>query len=85
MRVLKGIVIAAVALLLLLAGVLLTVNNQQQVAVDLVFFQLPEASVARWLVLSFLMGVVLSFIVGGFALMALKARLGQVRRAGQTL
>ncbi|WP_421864740.1 LapA family protein [Motiliproteus sp.] len=81
MRVIKAILIAVAALLLLLLGVLLTVNNQQQIAVDLVFFQFPEASIARWLLLSFFMGVVVSFIVGGITLMALKARLGQARRS----
>ena len=80
MRIIKLILAAAAALFLLLAGVLLTVNNQQQVAVDLVFIQLPEASLARWLVLSFLCGVVLSFVVGGVTLMAMKARLHKAKR-----
>ncbi|MEH6470763.1 MAG: lipopolysaccharide assembly protein LapA domain-containing protein [Halopseudomonas sp.] len=81
MRVLKVLLIAAVAMVMLLAGVLLTVNNQQQIAIDLVFVQLPEASVSRWLVLSFLSGVILSLLIGGVALVVMKARLRHARRA----
>lgn len=81
MRILKIIFIIIIAMVMLLAGVLLTVNNQQQIAIDLVFIQLPEASVSRWLVLSFLSGVVLSLIVAGITLLVMKARLRHARRA----
>nr|WP_207063761.1 LapA family protein [Motiliproteus sp. SC1-56] len=67
-------------LLLLLIGILLTVNNQQQVAIDLVFFQSPAKSVALWLVLSFLLGAVLSVVLGVLSIMGLKARLRNTRR-----
>nr|WP_246480925.1 LapA family protein [Motiliproteus sediminis] len=59
---------------------MLTVNNQQQIAVDLVFFQLPEASIARWLMLSFVGGALLSFVLGVVAILALRTQLRNARR-----
>lgn len=80
MRVIKNILAVTFAILLILVGILLTVNNQQLVAVDLVFFQIPEASLARWLILSFLMGAVLSLILSSFAIMAMNMRLRRARK-----
>ncbi|WP_210397662.1 LapA family protein [Motiliproteus sediminis] len=80
MRLIKGILVLVGLVVLLLAGVLLTVNNQQQIAVDLVFFQLPEASIARWLMLSFVGGALLSFVLGVVAILALRTQLRNARR-----
>lgn len=80
MRVLKALLAVLMAGVLLMVGVLLTVNNQQQVAIDLVFVSFPEASIARWLVLSFLCGALISFLIAGMTLMIMKARLAQMRR-----
>lgn len=80
MRVLKALLVVLAAAFLLLVGVLLTVNNQQQVAIDLVLVSFPEASIARWLVLSFLSGALVSFLIAGMTLMMMKARLAQARR-----
>ncbi len=80
MRVIKNILAAVFAIVLIFLGVLLTVNNQQLVAVDLVFVQIPEASLARWLILSFLMGAVLSLILSFFAVMAINMRLRSARK-----
>ncbi len=80
MRIIKNILAASFAILLILIGILLTVNNQQLVTVDLVFFQMPEASLARWLILSFLMGAVLSLILSSFAVMAMNMRLRRTRK-----
>jgi len=80
-RILKTLLIVVIAMAMLVAGFLLTINNQQQVAIDLVFVQLPEASVSRWLVLSFLSGVLISVMVGGVAFIFMKARLRHARRA----
>jgi len=79
-RLLKGIVALLGVVLLLLAGVLLTVNNQLPVAIDLVFVQLPEASLARWLIVSFMLGAVFSFLLGVVAIFALRTQLRQSRR-----
>lgn len=84
MRLLKGIVALAFALLLLLIGILLTVNNQQLVSVDLVFVTLPEASLARWLILSFMLGAIFSFLLGVVAIFALRTQLRQSRHRVRT-
>lgn len=80
MRVLKTLVAIVVALFLIVVGVLLTVNNQQLVAIDLVFVQIPEASLARWLIASFLVGAVLSLIFTSLAVVAMKSRLRRTRK-----
>ena len=80
MRLIKGILALVGIVILLLAGVLLTVNNQQQVAIDLMFFILPEASLARWLIVSFMAGSILSFLLGVVAVLALRTQLIQSRR-----
>ncbi|MEH6651161.1 MAG: LapA family protein [Motiliproteus sp.] len=85
MRVLKALLAVLVAAVLLLVGVLLTVNNQQQVAIDLVLIRFPEASIARWLVLSFLCGALVSFLIAGMTLVLMKARLAQARRQARQL
>ncbi len=80
MRLIKTILALAFAILLVVVGVLLTVNNQQLVTIDLVFLQTPEASLARWLIASFLLGAVVSFVLASFAMIALKTRLRRSRR-----
>lgn len=80
MRWIKSLLVITLALLVILIGILLSINNQQLVVVDLVFVQLPEASVARWLILSFILGSVLSFSVSFLAILALKVRLKQAKR-----
>ncbi|OMH30926.1 hypothetical protein BGP75_00850 [Motiliproteus sp. MSK22-1] len=61
-------------------GILLTVNNQQLVSIDLVFIQIPQASLARWLIASFLLGALVSMIFGSLAVVALKTRLRRANR-----
>lgn len=80
MRILKTVIALFCALLLIVVGVLLTVNNQQIVAIDLVFVQIPEASLARWLIASFLLGAVLSLVTASLAMVALKSRLRRARK-----
>ena len=80
MRLIKTVLAAFFALLLVILGVLLTVNNQQLVSIDLVFIQIPQASLARWLIASFLLGAVVSMVFGSLAVVALKTRLRRANR-----
>ncbi len=80
MRLIKSVLGIAFALVLLLVGILLTVNNQQLVSIDLVFLQVPQASLARWLIASFFLGAILSLVLGSFAMVALRARLRRTTR-----
>ncbi|MEH6627102.1 MAG: LapA family protein [Motiliproteus sp.] len=80
MRLIKIVLGIAFALVLLLVGILLTVNNQQLVSIDLVFLQIPQASLAIWLVASFLLGAVLSLVLVSLSNVALRARLRRTSR-----
>lgn len=80
MRLIKTLLGIAFAAVLIVVGMLLTVNNQQLVSIDLVFLQIPQASLARWLIASFLTGAVLSLILGSFAMVAMRARLRRTTR-----
>ncbi|WP_083704887.1 LapA family protein [Motiliproteus sp. MSK22-1] len=80
MRLIKTIIAVVLAVLLVMLGILLTVNNQQLVSIDLVFIQIPQASLARWLIASFLLGALVSMIFGSLAVVALKTRLRRANR-----
>ena len=80
MRLIKNILAVVFILLMLLLGILLTVNNQQLVSVDLVFFKIPQASLAVWLIASFLLGALLTMVLGSVAVVALKTRLRRKER-----
>lgn len=63
MRLLKSLVTFCLLILLLLAGIMFTLRNQQQVPLDLFFFQFAENSLALWLVLSLISGVFLGLLL----------------------
>ncbi len=56
MRFLKTLVVGLLCLAVLLLGILFTIHNTEKVSIDLVFFQLPEASVSVWLIATFVLG-----------------------------
>ncbi|MFW1677532.1 lipopolysaccharide assembly protein LapA domain-containing protein [Pontibacter sp. JAM-7] len=80
MRWLKTLLVVLLGLCVVLAGILFTVNNTERVVVDLLFFQLPEASLSLWLIASFVVGGFLGAILSGLTIIALRTRLGSVRR-----
>ncbi|MBY4676019.1 LapA family protein [Marinobacterium arenosum] len=80
MRWLKTLLIGALCLIALLVGVLFTIHNTQTVAIDLVFVQLPQASLSLWLMAFLLLGAALGMLVSLMALLVLRTRLGAARR-----
>lgn len=80
MRIIKTILVILCILFLILVGTLLAVNNQQIVAIDLVFLQFSEASLARWLIASFLLGAIISLVTASIAMVALKSRLRRTKK-----
>lgn len=80
MRIIKTILGIICALFLIMVGVLLTVNNQQIVSIDLVFLQSPDASLASWLIASFMLGAVISLVTATVAMLALKSRLRRTKK-----
>ncbi|MGB0662287.1 MAG: LapA family protein [Pontibacterium sp.] len=81
MRFLKTLLLVVVALLVAFVGILFTINNTEIVGVDLVFFQLPEVSLATTLIITFILGGVCGVVINTLSVMALKTRLrAQSRR-----
>ena len=80
MRLIKNILAVVFVVVVVLLGILLTVNNQQLVAIDLVFLQTPEASLARWMIASFFLGAIVTMVFGSITVLALKTRLRSAKR-----
>lgn len=80
MRAIKLIISILVALLVILLGVLFTIHNTTPVNIDLIWFQLPEASLSLWLVSAFVVGVVVGVIVSGYRNLTLRMRLNSAGR-----
>ena len=74
MRLIKSFITFCVLLLLLVVGITFTLRNQMQVPLDLVFYQLPENSLALWLVLSLIGGALLGLFLALPLLTHCKAR-----------
>lgn len=63
MRLIKSLFTFVLVVLLLLLGIWFTLRNQAQVPLDLLFIQLPENSLALWLLLSLLAGVLFATLL----------------------
>lgn len=62
MRWFKGLILAIILLAVLLVGILFAVNNQQTVPLNLIWTELPSASLSVWLLASLACGVVLGML-----------------------
>lgn len=62
MRWLKGIVATVFALILLVLGMLFAVRNQQTVPLDIIWAELPAASLSLWILLALIVGVLLGML-----------------------
>ncbi|NVK39952.1 MAG: LapA family protein [Oceanospirillaceae bacterium] len=80
MRWLRSLLTGLICLLILLIGILFTIHNTDKVAIDLIFVQLPQASLSLWLIASFVCGGILGVVLSGFAVLGLKTRLRSARR-----
>ena len=80
MRTIKLILTLAVGLLVLLLGVLFTIHNTDKVSIDLIWFQLPEASLSLWLIGFFVAGTLLGMILTSIRSLMLSARLSSTNR-----
>lgn len=80
MRTIKLILTLAIGLLVLLAGVLFTIHNTAKVSIDLVWIQLPEASLSLWLVGFFVAGTLLGMLLTSTRSLFLRAKLSNVHR-----
>lgn len=56
MKSIKSLLTLILSLSLLVFGVWFSLRNQQQLPLDLIFIQLPNGSLALWLILSLILG-----------------------------
>jgi uncharacterized integral membrane protein len=62
------------------AGIMFTIHNTEKVSIDLIFLQLPEASLSLWLIAFFVIGGISGTILSTFAILGLKTKLNLSRR-----
>ncbi|UYG01090.1 LapA family protein [Halomonas sp. GD1P12] len=80
MRWIKGLLLAIVLLVVLLVGILFAVNNQQAIALNLIWTELPPISLSVWLLATLTLGVVLGMLAMLGVYVRLKARLARSER-----
>lgn len=80
MNWLKNLITILLALVIIGVGILFTIHNTDQVAIDLVFFQLPEASLSLWLIAAFVVGAVCGIALSVVSILSLKTRLRSSQR-----
>ncbi|HSP58694.1 MAG TPA: LapA family protein [Halomonas sp.] len=83
MRWLKGLILAIILLAVLLIGILFAVNNQQTLPLNLIWLELPEASLSVWLLASLTAGVLLGMIAMSGVYLRLRTLLTRAQRHNQ--
>lgn len=83
MRWLKGVFLAIILLLVLLVGILFAVNNQQSVPLNLIWTELPAASLSLWLLGSLAIGVLLGMLAMTGVYLRLRTLLTRAQRHNQ--
>ncbi|MDR9467640.1 lipopolysaccharide assembly protein LapA domain-containing protein [Marinospirillum sp.] len=63
MRLIKSLFTFLLVIALLLLGIWFTLRNQAQVPLDLLFIQLPDNSLALWLILSLITGALVGLLL----------------------
>lgn len=80
MRWIKTLLVGLLCLAVLLIGIMFTIHNTEKVTIDLVFFQLPEASLSLWLIATFVLGGFMGILLSVMSIILLRTRLGSARR-----
>ncbi len=80
MRWLKTILVGVLCLAVLFVGMQFTFHNTGKVVIDLVFVQLPEASLSLWLIATFVLGGFIGVMLSVLTIVLLRTRLGSTRR-----
>tara|TARA_B110000908_G_scaffold14461_1_gene16569 strand:- start:556 stop:780 length:225 start_codon:yes stop_codon:yes gene_type:complete len=71
-KLLKALLFFVICMVALVVGVLFSARNSQAVSLDLIFFQLPPLSMAIWLLLSLVTGMLLCAFIYTFVTFKLK-------------
>lgn len=80
MRLIKTLLVILLCLLVIFIGVMFTLHNTTEVAIDLIFIQLPAASLSFTLIATFAAGTLLGLLLSSVVVFALKTRLGSAKR-----
>jgi len=80
LRVIKLVLTLLLGLAVLLFGVLFTIRNTSMVSIDLIWIELPQASLSIWLVGFFVAGSLFGVLMTSTRSLLLSARLGQMNR-----
>lgn len=83
MRWFKGVILAIILLAVLLIGILFAVNNQQTVPLNLIWVELPPATLSVWLLASLACGVLLGMLAMSGVYLRLRALLTRAQRHNQ--
>ncbi|GAB2803757.1 hypothetical protein GCM10027040_35140 [Halomonas shantousis] len=83
MRWLKGVVLAIILIVVLLFGILFAVNNQQSLPLNLIWVELPSASLSLWLLIALACGVLLGMLAMSGLYLRLRALLTRAQRHNQ--
>ncbi|MFD2189719.1 LapA family protein [Pistricoccus aurantiacus] len=83
MRWLKGLILAIILICVLLVGMLFAVNNQQTIALDLIWIELPPVSLSVWLLATLACGVLLGMLAMMGVYIRLRALLTRAQRHNQ--
>lgn len=85
MRWLKGLILAIILLVVLLVGILFAVNNQQTLPLDLIWIELPAASLSVWLLAALACGVLLGMLAMSGVYLRLRTLVTRAQRHNQQL
>lgn len=80
MRWIKGLILAVILLAVVLVGILFAVNNQQTIALNLIWLELPAVSLSVWLLATLVFGVLLGMLAMLGVYVRLKATLARSQR-----
>ncbi|MGP8290104.1 lipopolysaccharide assembly protein LapA domain-containing protein [Vreelandella zhanjiangensis] len=80
MRWIKGLILAIILLVVLLVGILFAVNNQQTIALNLIWVELPPVSLSVWLLATLTFGVIIGMLAMMGVYVRLKAKLARSER-----
>ncbi len=80
MKLLRTLFTLLIVLAALAAGVLFALQNEQPVALDLLFFTFPPRSLALWILLAFALGGLAGMLASSLLMIRQRAALGASKR-----
>lgn len=83
MRWLKSLILAIILIIVILMGILFAINNQEPLPLDLIWVELPPASLSLWLLVSLAIGVILGMLAMTGMYIRLRTTLTRAQRHNQ--